>query len=90
MVLQIGTNNLKSTSSAQDIAAKIIRLDRNMKKDWNEIIILSRISRRDKWNGKACCVNNELQNLCSSFDIGLLDTTNINNSKDLNRGEGLT
>ena len=74
-----------SSCSAEDIAADIIRLARDMKKDCNEIIVSS-IIRRDKWNGKARSVNGQLRNLCSSFDIGFLYNANINNNRDLNGG----
>ena len=87
VILHIGTNKLRSSCSAEDIAADIIRLARDMKKDCNEIIVSSIISRRDKWNGKARSVNDQLRNLCSSFDIGFLDNANINNNRDLNGGK---
>ena len=87
VILHIGTDNLRSSCSAEDIAADIIRLARDMKKDCNEINVSSIIGRRDKWNGKARSANDQLRNLCYSFDIGFLDYANINNNRDLNGGE---
>ena len=76
-ILHIGTNNLRSNKTPQQIAEDIIELALKMKTGANDVIISSVINRGDNYSEKARSVNTSLQDLCQQYNFYLLDNSNI-------------
>lgn len=88
IILQIGTNDLRTLKTAECIADDIITLSRNIKTCNNDILISGLIARNDEYDGKRQQVNIFLINKCAEQNIFYLDNSNITARKHLN-GSGV-
>ena len=88
ILLHVGTNDLHSNKSAEDIAEGIIHLANKIKNQDNEVIISNIISRNDSLNQKGTNVNIHLKELCLAKKILYCDNSGISKSYHLN-GNGL-
>ena len=61
ILIHVGTNDLRSSKSAQDIANEIINLSTTIKSEENEVIISNIILRNDSLNNKGIQVNSILK-----------------------------
>ena len=87
IVLHAGTNDLRSQSSAKNIADDIMRLGLQMKSDLNGVMISSILYRADSLNAKGMEVNQILKAECERYNIVFIDNSNI--SKNHLNGSGL-
>ena len=76
-ILHVGTNSLRSGDVENKIAEDILCLANGMKKDTNEIIVSSIITRRDEYKEKAEKVNDYLQIKCKQINMPFIRHTNI-------------
>ena len=77
VILHMGTNDLKKTKSAKEIATEIVEMAIDMKTEQNEIMISGIVTRRDNLNEKAIEVNRFLQSSCSTYNFYFIDNGNI-------------
>ena len=56
-MIHVGTNDLKSDQGRETIVRNVVDVANNSKTDINEILISSRVPRRDNLNGNVCQVN---------------------------------
>ena len=83
-VIHVGTNDLKSNETANQICKNIMDLAKECKKDTDiPVVISSIIERKDHLNGKVESVNAILESMCNSNNFEFLDNQNIKNI-DLN------
>ena len=87
LVLHVGTNNLRTDESANEIAEKIVKLATDAKKNVNEVAVSSIVFRDDDLYEKAKEVNNILQRKAAENYLHFIDNNNLK-KRDLN-GSGL-
>ena len=80
----MGTNDLRYTKTAKDIAKEIVEIAIDMKTERNEIMISGILSRRDNLNEMAIEVNKFLQISCSTYNFYFTDNANVNKESHLN------
>ena len=76
-ILHVGSNNLRSNTSEQQIASDIVNLATSLKTDNNKILVSSIIARRDQFKNKAEKVNDYLHVKCSQANLPFLRHNNI-------------
>ena len=86
IILHIGTNDLRSEKSAEDIGNEILSLVNTIKTPVNQIIVSSIIARDDSLNQKGNDVNIFLKSNCNK---NFLFCENLNISKTHLNGSGL-
>ena len=69
VVLNVGTNDLRSGSSSQEIAESMMDIATGMQSEENYIIVSSIMSGGDGFNEKAGAVNEHLMKFCVENDI---------------------
>ena len=84
ILLHVGTNDLRSIKSAEDIAKDIIKLSTKIKSKDNEVIISNIIPRNDSLNVKGLKVNTYLKELCIEKNLLYCDNSDISKSLNLN------
>ena len=72
----MGTNDLRSEKSPEDIAEDIINLTRDIKTDENEVVVSGIVPRGDSLNEKATKVNFVLKSRCSILKFHFIDNSN--------------
>ena len=77
VILHAGTNDLRSDKEPEHIAKNIIDLAKEVKTEFNDVILSSIIARADKYKEKANIVNKHLKKLCSQNSLEFMDNTNI-------------
>ena len=87
LILHMGTNDLCSEKSPEDIAEDI-NLTRDIKTDENEVVVSSIVPRGDSLNEKATKVIFFLKSRCSILKFHFIDNSNIIPENHLN-GSGL-
>ena len=70
VVLHVGTNDFRSSSSSQEIAESIIDIATGMKSEENDITVISLISRGNLFNEKTITVNEHLMKFCVKNNVG--------------------
>ena len=84
LLLHCGTNDLRSSKDAMDVANDIIALANNLKKDDNEVIISGLFERKDKWNEKGKEVNIALKLNCAEKKYLFCDNSNLSSNFHIN------
>ena len=85
IILHFGTNSLRGSKTAEDIAKEIVEIGIDMKTTNNEIMISGIVPRDDKLNYKGIEVNAFLCSLCSTYNFYFIDNhKNIRRDKHLN------
>ena len=87
IIVHVGTNDLKSEQTSEEIAVNVLNLVKEIKTTTNEVMISSITTRKDKLNAKGKKVNVQLKSLCSKNSIGYIDN-NLITDKHLN-GSGI-
>ena len=82
VILHVGTNDLRDQKAVTEIAKEIVELAIDMKTEKNDIMISGTIPRRDNLNEKVMEVNKLLQNTCGSYNLYVIDNTNVNKESD--------
>ena len=86
-VIHIGTNNLGSDKTPDEIFSEILRLIKELKTDKNKIVVSTFVPRGDAYNTKAEKVNTLLKEYCENNVIDKISHDNINVKKHLNKGK---
>ena len=73
IILHVGTNDLNSKSTPDEIARSIIDLAVSIKTDDTKVSISTIIPRNDKLNNKPNQVNKHLKNMCKEIKFDLID-----------------
>ena len=87
VILHIGTNELRSNKTTDDIANEIIDLALSMKQNNNDVKISGIIPRGDNLNDKANDVNCILKSLCYENNMDYIDNSNILPSKHISNDD---
>ena len=87
LVVHIGTNDLRSELTPNQIAVNIMKLATDVKNEKNDVIVSGITTRSDGLGQKAREVNTVLAGECSKMNIHFINNDNITNN-DLN-GSGL-
>ena len=87
MIIHVGTNNLRSKESSDEITDNILKHAMDAKKKINEVAISSIVIRDDDLYCKGKQVNNILQRKVAEYELCFIDNNNLKIS-DLN-GSGL-
>ena len=82
-LLYVGTNDLSSNKSPEQISLDILNLANSLKLDNNTVIVSSIVPRDDE--KKADEFNIILEELCNANDVGMISHRNINPKRHLNR-----
>ena len=78
VIIHVGTNDLRSAKDPNQIANGIINLATEVKRENNEVILSSIITRTDKFKeDKAGTVNKHLKQLCNQTSLEFSDNSNI-------------
>ena len=77
VIIHVGTNELRSANDPNQIANGIINLATGVKRENNEVILSSIITRADKFKDKADAVNKHLKQLCNQNSLEFIDNSNI-------------
>ena len=83
-ILHIGSNDLRSTKSPEEIATGIINLALDLKTDENDVVISRIICRNDELNEKAIKVNDLIESKATTYASAFLNNNNITINKHLN------
>ena len=83
VILHVGTNNLRDSTSAENIAGEIINLATKLRTDKNEIIISGITERRDSLRDKVKQVNHFLNNKCHQLNLPFILHDNIKSDTHL-------
>ena len=86
-ILHVGTNELRSSKTAEEISKELLNLALDLNTNQNEVMVSSIIKRDDKWNAKGQEVNGFLSSKCSELGLGFIDNHHIS-TNHLN-GSGL-
>ena len=88
IALHVGTNDLRSTKSSNDIAQEIIELGMKIQTEENDIIISAIVARKDdnKLEEKRCKVNEILKSKTSELGLGFIEHNEINPQIHCNYG----
>ena len=85
IILLVGTNDLSSDNSSEQVRKSILDLTKNLFHDNRKVTIFGIIPRNNEWNNKAELVNIHLKDMCKSANIYFIDNSkNFNPKKHLN------
>ena len=76
-ILHCGTNDLRSQTSAVNIAEEIIELAKAMKTEGSAVFVSGLVARGDRSNAKVCEVNRFLTRRSQEEDLKFIDNSNI-------------
>ena len=79
-ILHVGTNELRSSKTAEEISNELLKLASDLKTEQNEVLVSSIVNRDDKWNEKGIKVNAFLNTKKSELGLGFIDHSNISNN----------
>ena len=83
VILHVGTDNLRDSTSAENIAGEIINLATKLATDKNEIIISGITERRDSLHDKVKQVNHFLNIKCHQLNLPFILHDNIKSDTHL-------
>ena len=81
-LLHVGTNDLSSNKSPEQISMDILNLANSLKLDNNTVIVSSIVPRDDENKKKQMII---LEKLCNANNVGMISHRNINPKRHLNR-----
>ena len=84
IILHCGTNDLRRSQNACNIARDIFELAGTLETGSNSVMISGLVPRGDSLNGKATEVNKLLKQICISKNLKFIDNSNIDPSIHLN------
>ena len=85
--IHIGTNNLNTDNTPNEIFSEMLRLIKELKTDKNKVVVSTIIPRGDTYNAKAEKVNTLLKEFCDNNGVDTISHDNINVKKHLNKGK---
>ena len=86
-VIHIGTKDLTTDETPDEICSEILPLIKELKTDKNKIVVSTIFPRGDAYNTKVEKVNTLLKEFCESNDTDMISQDNINVKKHLNKGK---
>ena len=86
-VIHIGTKDLTTNKTPDEICSEILSLIKELKTDKNKIVVSTIFPRGDAYNTKVEKVNTLLKEFCESNDTDMISQDNINVKKHLNKGK---
>ena len=86
-MIHIGTNDLGTVKTPDEIFSEILHLIKELKTDKNKIVISTIVPRGNTYNTKAEKVNTLLKEFCENNSIDTISHDNINVKKHLNKGK---
>ena len=86
-MIHIGTNDLGTDKTPDEIFSEILRLIKELKTDKNKIVVSTIVPRGDAYNTKAEKVNTLLKEFCEKNNTDTISHDNINVKKHLNKGK---
>ena len=86
-VIHIGTNNLGTDKTPDEIFSEILRLIKELKTDKNNIVVSTIVPRGNAYNTNAEKVDNLLKEFCENNSSDTISHDNINVKKHLNKGK---
>ena len=88
IILHVGTNELKSNKTANQISRSVIDLALSLISEANAVTISLIVPRKDSLNNKAQEVNSRIINMCGERDIAFIDhTDNCDIERHLNESK---
>ena len=75
IILLVGTNDLSSDNSSEQVRKSILDLTKNLFHDNRKVTIFGIIPRNNEWNNKAELVNIHLKDMCKSANIYFIDNS---------------
>ena len=84
-LLHVGTNELSSNKSPEQISLDILNLANYLKLDNNTVIVASVVPHDDENKKEVDEVNIMLEELCKANNVGMISHRNINTKRHLNR-----
>ena len=84
-LLHVGTNDLSSNKSPEQISVDILNLANSLKLENNTVIVSSIVPNDDENKKKVDEVNIILEELCKANNVGIISHRNINPKRHLNR-----
>ena len=84
-IIHIGTNDLPSNKTSNEIAKEIVNLAESVKKPSSNIVNSDIVTGEDGYKTKADEVNKILEEICGKKGIPLIRNNSINSKRHLNR-----
>ena len=86
-VINIGTNDLTTDKTLDEIFSEILHLIKELKTDKNKTVVSTIVPMGDAYNTKAEKVNTLLKEFCENNGIVMILHDNINMKKHINKGK---
>ena len=86
-IIHCGTNDLRSETSVEAVANNIIKVALSLQRENTTILISGLCPRGDDLSEKANKVNEKLEDMCNSRNIGYINNNNLEASKHLNNSK---
>ena len=86
-VINIGTNDLTTDKTLDEIFSEILHLIKELKTDKNKTVVSTIVPMGDAYNTKAEKVNTLLKEFCENSSNDTISHDNINVKKHLNKGK---
>ena len=84
-ISHVGTNDLPTDMTPEEISEKIITFSKHLKSEDNEVVVSGIVPRGDYYKEKAEAVNKVLKDTCTKENIQFICHNNINVKRHLNR-----
>ena len=84
-ISHVGTNDLPTDMTPEEISEKIITFSKHLKSEDNEVVVSGIVPRGDYYKEKAEAVNKVLKDACTKENMHFICHSNINVERHLNR-----
>ena len=84
-ISHVGTNDLPTDMTPEEISEKIITFSKHLKSEDNEVVVSGIVPRGDYYKEKAEAVNKVLKDTCTKENMHFICHSNINVKRHLNR-----
>ena len=84
-ISHVGTNDLPTDMTPEEISKKIITFSKHLKSEDNEVVVSGIVPRGDSYKEKAEAVNKVLKDTCTKENMHFICHSNINVKRHLNR-----
>ena len=83
-ISHVGTNNLPTDMTPEEISKKIITFSKNLKAENNEVVVSGIVPRGDSYIEEAEAVNKLLKDTCTEENMHFICLSNVNDKRHLN------
>ena len=84
-ISHVGTNDLPTDMTPEEISEKIITFSKHLKSEDNEVVVSGIVPRGDSYKEKVEAVNKVLKDTCTKENMHFICHSNINVKRHLNR-----